>query len=72
MAECEVPKFFSIDETAEMLGVHRNTVKKMIADGRLTAARSSNSTRGRVLIPLDSIRALAGSTGDTVTPIEDA
>jgi hypothetical protein len=58
---CKVEKeWVGVVDAAKMLGVSPNTVRKMVADGKLVWERTSEPL-GKVLIKVASIRALGGS-----------
>jgi excisionase family DNA binding protein len=57
---------YSVDETAEAIGVHANTVRKMIADGRLSAV----SLGRKYLIPKPEISRFLTQTPTRLLKIE--
>ena len=58
----ETETFYSPDEAATILGVHTNTVRKLIKDKNLPAYRSFDAPRGRIKIlktDLDELKSLS-------------
>jgi excisionase family DNA binding protein len=56
-ADIAAPKFYDVQEVAEMLRVSRMTIYRAISAGELRAVR----IRGRLLIPARVIEALVSS-----------
>ena len=52
-------EFLSINEFAELIRVHPNTVRNMIKSGRLSAFRTSNSEKASYRIAKSEIQRLA-------------
>jgi excisionase family DNA binding protein len=52
-------EFLSINEFAELIRVHPNTVRNMINSGRLSAFRTSNSEKASYRIAKSEIQRLA-------------
>jgi excisionase family DNA binding protein len=56
----DLPKILTVQEAATFVRCHGRTVRRWIASGRLRAAKTHPTQRGRVLIPLENlIRMLA-------------
>jgi len=60
------PECSTIQEAAEFLGVHKNTIRNWIASGRIEAVQPAG-THGRILIPVAALRSL--KTESAVTSV---
>jgi excisionase family DNA binding protein len=57
------PRFVSVIQAAEILGVSENTVRRMVHAGRLPSLRTSE--RGRIRIPLTALQTCPRPTNGT-------
>lgn len=56
------PTWFTVTEAAERLGVHKQTIYRLIYAGLLGWNNISTGKRPRIRISLDSLKAFAKST----------
>lgn len=61
MAEMNNRLTYSISEVADMFGVHPNTVRKWVREGKLLGGKTSEKKHGRVLIIAESVEMLLES-----------
>jgi excisionase family DNA binding protein len=60
-------KWFTVDEAAEVLGLHRDKVTSLIGEGRLTACNVGTETRPRYRIPTSAFTTLGSKKESIVT-----